>query len=52
MGGLWWMVFGWAAGHVVDAWMAFGPPDGALGGGGGGGIDSPQAPCHACVVHR
>jgi hypothetical protein len=47
MAGLWWMVFGWSLGHVVDAYMEFGPPDGPFGGGGGGGYTSGIT----CVQH-
>lgn len=39
-GPIWWMVFGWGVGHMVDAYMEYSPPDGAFGGGGGGGFEN------------
>jgi hypothetical protein len=45
MAGIWWMVFGYALGKVVDAYLGF-EPEGAVGGGGGGGVGGGTSVCN------
>jgi hypothetical protein len=40
MGHIWWAIFGYGVGKLVDAYIEFEPPDGFNNGAGGGGISS------------